>query len=60
MEYLIKGRFKKGDILQNFSKKVNAETEKKAVHKVLSKIGSDYKCNRHLIKIDSIEEIKNE
>ena len=58
--YLIKGTFRKGDIIKKFSKTVSAKTEKQAADKVLSKIGSDYKCKRHLIKIKSIEELKNE
>ena len=60
MKFLIRGKFKKGDIFQKFSKTVYAKTEKQAIDKVLSLIGSNYKCKRHLIKIESVEELKNE
>ncbi|MCD6575809.1 MAG: 50S ribosomal protein L18a [Nanoarchaeota archaeon] len=58
MEFLIKGQFKKGDSFQKFSKKVSADTKTLAIHKVYSILGSNYKCKRNLIKIESVEEVK--
>jgi len=58
MEFIVKGSYKKGKQVKKFTKKVSAKTKNFAKEKVFSVLGSNYKCKRNLIKIESIEEIK--
>lgn len=54
-QFIIKGTFRMGDRRHNFSKTVNTENENLAKEYVRSKIGSDYRCPRHMVKIESVE-----
>ena len=58
MEFMVKGSYKKGNQIKKFTKKISAKTKNSAKEKVFSILGSNYKCKRNLIKIESIEEIK--
>jgi ribosomal protein L20A (L18A) len=53
--FIVKGTFKMGDFKHKFSKKVTAVNENLAKENVKSKIGADYRCPRHLVKIESVE-----
>ncbi len=43
------------DVWQKFTKEVEAENEKEALEYVYSKLGSDHKVKRHLIKVEKVE-----
>ena len=58
MRFLVKGTLKKGEQRQKFEKDVEANNKNHAVEKIYTIFGSLYKCKRHLIKIDSVEELK--
>lgn len=58
MKYLIKGKFKVSGVFQKFTKTISAKTKRHAIEKLYSIIGSNYKCKRNLIKIESIEELR--
>jgi ribosomal protein L20A (L18A) len=58
MDFIIKGKLKKGDKFVKFSKTVSAETKNFALNKLKSKFGSIYSCKRNRIKISSVEEVK--
>ncbi|MDI9642004.1 MAG: 50S ribosomal protein L18Ae [Archaeoglobaceae archaeon] len=53
----IKGSFKDVDGWKKFKKVVNARSEKLAVEKLMSIIGSNHKVKRYLIKIDEIKKV---
>ena len=54
MKFEITGTFRIGDGRQNFTKLVEAESEKLAQLKVLSKLGSDHKVKRRDIEIKAV------
>jgi ribosomal protein L20A (L18A) len=54
-KFLVVGSFEAPNLSRKFNKIIEAENEKLAEHKVYSLIGSNYKCKRHKIKIDSIK-----
>jgi ribosomal protein L20A (L18A) len=54
-KFVVKGNFKMGEATNKFSKEVSAENENSAKAYVYSKLGSDYRCPRHKIKIESVE-----
>ncbi len=58
MEFIVKGKFKKGDSFKKFTKKISAKSKNFAIEKAFSLLGSNYKCKRSLIKIESVEEVK--
>ncbi len=60
MEFLVNGQFKKKDKYQKFSKTVSASTKNAAIAKVKAILGSNYRCKENLVKVESVEEIKNE
>ncbi|MCX8172816.1 MAG: 50S ribosomal protein L18Ae [Archaeoglobaceae archaeon] len=53
----IKGSFKDLDGWKRFRKVVRAESEKLAVEKLLSIIGSNHKVKRNLIRIEEIKKV---
>lgn len=54
-EYVITGKFRMKNREQNFTKSVNANSEKHAVHTVKALIGSKHKTLGHTIKIEKVE-----
>jgi len=55
--FLIEGRFKSGRRLQVFTKEVRALSEKQALERLYSDIGSKHGVKRNLIHVDKITEI---
>ncbi|MCS7143543.1 MAG: 50S ribosomal protein L18Ae [Archaeoglobaceae archaeon] len=53
----IKGSFKDLDGWKKFRKVVKAESEKLAVEKLMSIIGSNHKVKRNLIKVEEIKKV---
>lgn len=58
MKFIVKGAFKKGNMMQEFSKKVDAPSKNAAIQKVSTKFGSIYRCKKNKMVIKSAEEIK--
>lgn len=58
MKFIVKGAFKKGNKMQEFSKEVEAPSKNAAIQKVSTGFGSIYKCKKNGIKIKSAEETK--
>ena len=58
MKFIVTGTFKMKDVWQKFTKEVEAENEKEALEYVYSKLGSDHKVKRHLIKVEKVEKCK--
>ena len=58
MKFEISGEFKTLAGWQKFRKIVEAETEKFALEKTYSLIGSNHKIKRHLIKIKQIKKVE--
>lgn len=54
--YIVEGKFKAGVQWEKFSKKVESNSEKNAVEKVLSLFGSKHGLSRNLIKIESVKQ----
>lgn len=55
--YRIKGRFRMGEVMQPFEKEVESISEKRAVEKVYSDLGSKHKTPRTKIIIEKVEEV---
>ncbi|MEM0215395.1 MAG: 50S ribosomal protein L18Ae [Archaeoglobaceae archaeon] len=53
----IKGSFKDIDGWKKFKKVIKAESEKLALEKLFSIIGSNHKVKRHLIKVEEIKKV---
>ena len=58
MQYAVSGRFRMGRIYTKFKKTVDVESEKDALERVYSLLGSEHKVKRHKIKIDKVEAVK--
>ena len=58
MEFIVKGKLKKGNNFVKFTKTISAKTKNFALNKLKSKFGSVYNCKRNRIKISSVEEVK--
>jgi len=58
--FQVKGEFKEGRKMQDFTKEVAAEDEASAKEKILSTMGSKHKVKRWEIEISSVVELKNE
>jgi ribosomal protein L20A (L18A) len=58
--FRIKGRFKKGLFVQNFTKELLAISEKSALERVLSEVGSKNGAKRTQIHIEEVTNIKPE
>ncbi len=58
MKFEIVGQFKTLEGWQKFRKIVEAETEKFALEKAYSLIGSNHKVKRHLIKIKEVKKVE--
>ena len=56
MKYELNGTFKISKYVQKFTKIVEAESEKLARLKVLSKLGSDHRVKRQSIEITEVKE----
>lgn len=54
MKYELTGKFKLVNEIQKFTKIVEAESEKLARLKVLSKLGSDHRVKRQDIEIEEV------
>lgn len=53
----IRGSFKDLEGWRKFRKVIEAESEKMAIEKLMSIIGSNHKVKRNLIKIDEIKKV---
>ena len=58
--FKVKGTFSKFGETQPFSKEIEAVNEDRALDKIYSLFGSNHKVKRTQIKIEKIEETKNE
>jgi large subunit ribosomal protein LX len=58
--FRVKGLFKMGNRMQPFEKELVAETKNAAEEKILSTLGSRHRVKRKEIKIENIQEIKEE
>ncbi len=58
MKFEIAGRFKTSEGWQPFKKVVDANTERFAIEKVYSLIGSNHKVKRHLVRIDEVKQVE--
>ena len=59
MKFEIKGTVLVKDILQKFSKTVEAKSENHAKDVLYALLGSNYKVTRKNISIESVKEVKN-
>ncbi|MET1124535.1 MAG: 50S ribosomal protein L18Ae [Archaeoglobaceae archaeon] len=57
MRFEVVGKFKTPEGWQKFRKIVEAPSEKFALEKVYSLIGSNHKVQRHLIKIEDMKKV---
>jgi len=57
-DFIIKGSFKAGQRYEGFTKKISSNSEKNAVEKAYSILGSKHGIKRNFIKIESVEEVK--
>jgi large subunit ribosomal protein LX len=55
--YRIKGKFRMGEKMQPFVKEVESISQKRALDKVYSDLGSKHKTPRSKIIIEGVEEI---
>jgi len=53
----IRGMFKDSEGWKKFRKVINAESEKLALEKLKSLIGSNHKVKRHLIRVEEIKKV---
>ena len=58
--YRVRGQFRMGKKMQPFTKELRATSEDQVRESIFTNVGSTQKIKRNLIKIDSIEEIKDE
>ncbi len=58
MNFIVKGTFRAGEKWERFTKNVTSMSKTNASYKVYSLIGSEHGLKRNLIKIESIEEVK--
>jgi large subunit ribosomal protein LX len=55
--YRVKGKFLMGGAMSPFNREIEAEDEKAAYEKMVSLIGSEHRCKRNKIKVETIAEI---
>lgn len=55
--YRIKGEFLMGDAMSPFNREIEAEDEKDAYEKMVSLIGSEHRCKRNKIRVETIVEV---
>lgn len=55
--YRIRGRFRMGEAMQPFEKEVESSSEKRALERVYSDLGSKHKTPRSKIIIEEVEEV---
>lgn len=60
MNFIVKGTFKAGLKWERFTKNLTSPNKNNASEKAYSLIGSEHGLKRHLIKIESVEVVKNE
>ena len=58
MNFIAKGTFKAGQKWERFTKKIASPNKNNAAEKTYSLIGSEHGLRRSLIKIESVEEVK--
>lgn len=56
MDFTIKGTFRAGQKWEKFTRSISSPTKNAASEKILSLIGSEHRCKRNNIKVDSIDE----
>lgn len=60
MNFIVKGNFKAGKKWEHFTKMIACQNKNNAIERTYSLIGSEHRLNRSLIKIETVEEAKNE
>jgi len=55
--YRVKGEFLMRDTMSPFNREIEAMDEDDALEKMLSLIGSEHRCKRNKVKVESITEI---
>ncbi len=58
MNFIVKGTFKAGQKWERFTKKITCPNKNNASEKTYSLIGSEHGLRRSLVKIESVEEVK--
>lgn len=58
--FRVKGWFKQGYERQTFTRELPALSEKQALERIYSEVGSKHKVKRNLINIEEVTEIKPE
>lgn len=58
MNFIVKGTFKAGQKWERFTKNITSHNKNNAAEKAYSLIGSEHGLRRSLIKIESLEEVK--
>lgn len=58
MKFEIVGEFRTQEGWQKFRKVIEAHTERFALEKVYSIIGSNHKIKRHLIKVEEVKQVE--
>lgn len=60
MNFTVKGTFKAGQKWERFTKDITSPNKNNATEKTYSLIGSEHGLRRRLVKIESVEVVKNE
>ncbi|MFH1306916.1 MAG: 50S ribosomal protein L18Ae [Candidatus Micrarchaeota archaeon] len=60
MKFVVEGKMRMGERIESFVKEIEAASRKRAEELVLQKLGADHKLKRSQIKIEKVEEWKNE
>jgi large subunit ribosomal protein LX len=55
--YIVRGSYKTGAIIQNFQKEIRAVREEDAIEEVYAEIGSKHRVKRNLIVLNAVEKI---
>lgn len=55
--YRVKGEFLMGGAMSPFNREIEAEDEKDAYEKMVSLIGSEHRCKRNKISVETITEV---
>ncbi len=57
MDFMVKGLFKAGKKWERFTRRISSPSKNAALEKTYSLFGSEHRCKRNQIKIESIEEV---
>lgn len=56
MDFMVKGSFKAGKKWERFTRRISSPSKNAALETIYSLFGSEHRCKRNQIKIESIEE----